>query len=316
MIAPDMTRPLYAILDVPHAGGVDPRDAIAALVGASGDPRAPAFVQLRAKQADTRERIAILEAIAPLCRDVPLVVDDDIEAALAVTAVIGVHLGQDDPGARELASVRARARQGFVVGLSSHNLAQLRAAIDQRPDYVGFGPVRATASKTNPDPVVGFDGLADACRVSRLPVVAIGGLDAQSGAHAIEVGAAMVAVIGALVGTSAEEIRSRRDAIGDALVRASEPLALDEVQRRIPVLGRDALVEIARWADDLAVLAGLRLPARFRPIWQDGEPRYRPSDVHDLLAALGKRNDESWAQWTARGDLDGSDPLVHIRRAL
>jgi thiamine-phosphate diphosphorylase len=296
MIAPDMTRRLYAILDLPHAGGVDPHDAITALVG--GDHR-PAFVQLRAKQADTRERVAVLERIAPACiaANVPLVVDDDIEAALApIAGVAGVHLGQDDVGAHEIASLRARAaalgRARFVVGLSSHNLSQLRAAIDQGPDYVGFGPVRPTGSKANPDPTVGFAGLADACRVSRLPVVAIGGLDAQSGALAIELGAAMVAVIGALVAASREEIRERRDAIDLALARASEPLPLDEVQRRIPVLSADALTEIARWADDLGVLAGLRLPARFRPIWQNGEPRYRPSDVHDLVAALDKHADE------------------------
>lgn len=313
-----MTRRLYAILDVPHQGGVDPRDAITALV--AGD-HPPAFVQLRAKQADTRERIALLERIAPACiaANVPLVVDDDIDAALApIEGVSGVHLGQGDAGVHEVASLRARAaalgRARFVVGLSSHNLPQLRAAIDQAPDYVGFGPVRPTGSKTNPDPTVGFAGLADACRVSRLPVVAIGGLDAQSGALAIELGAAMVAVIGALVGASVEEIAQRREAIDLALVRASEPLALDEVQRRIPVLSADALTEIARWADDFGVLAGLRLPARFRPIWQNGEPRYRPSDVHDLVAALGKHAEESWAQWSARGDLDGSDPLVRLRR--
>lgn len=314
-----MTRRLYAILDLPHGGGVDPHAAVRALVGGA---HPPAFVQLRAKQSDTRERIAMLERIAPACRaaDVPLVVDDDIEAALApIDGVVGVHLGQDDEGARAVASLRARAaalgRPRFVVGLSSHNLHQLRAAIDQSPDYVGFGPVRPTATKANPDPTVGFAGLADACRVSRLPVVAIGGLDAQSGALAIELGAAMVAVIGALVGASAEEISQRRDAIDLALARASEPLSLDEVQRRIPVLSGEALTEIARWADDLAVLVGLRLPARFRPIWQNGEPRYRPSDVHDLVAALGKHADESWAQWSARGDLDGSDPLVRLRRA-
>ncbi|HWB79259.1 MAG TPA: thiamine phosphate synthase [Nannocystaceae bacterium] len=314
-----MTRRLYAILDVPHAGGVDLREAIAALT--SGD-HPPAFVQLRAKRADTRERIAMLERIAPACvaANVPLVVDDDIDAALApIDGVAGVHLGQDDDGAREVTALRARAaaigRARFVVGLSSHNLSQLRAAIDQAPDYVGFGPVCPTGSKANPDPTVGFSGLADACRVSRLPVVAIGGLDASGGALAIELGAAMVAVIGALVGSSHAEIRDRRDAIARALAVASEPLALDEVQRRIPVLSADALTEIARWADDYGVLAGLRLPARFRPIWRNGEPRYRPSDVHDLVAALGKHADESWAQWSARGDPGGSDPLVRLRRA-
>lgn len=312
---------LYAILDVPHGGGVDPRDAIAALVGAAGDRR-PAILQLRAKRAATRERIALLEQLAPPClaAGVPLVVDDDIEAALApIPGLVGVHLGQDDPGADAVAELRARAaalgRARFVVGLSTHDLGQLRVAIDRGPDYVGFGPVCTTASKANPEPTVGFGGLADACRISRVPVVAIGGLDAKTGAHAIELGAAMVAVIGALVGTSTDEIRTRRDALAEAFARAAEPLAIEEVQRRIPVLSVEALEEIARWADDLGVLAGLRLPARFRPQWRGGTAVYRPSDVHDLAAALGKHADESWAQWTARGDHDGSDPLVRLRRS-
>jgi thiamine-phosphate pyrophosphorylase len=305
---------LYAILDLPHGAGVDPVAAMRALVGAPGD-RQPAIVQLRAKAMTTAQRIAMLEQLAPVCvaAGVPLVVNDDVDAALAgVPGVSGVHLGQDDPGARELASLRARA-PGLLVGLSSHNPTQLRAAIDQAPDYLAFGPVRATASKANPDPTVGLAGLADACRISRVPVVAIGGLDASAGAQSIGVGATMVAVIGALIGATVEEISARRVTLVDAFARAAEPLELDEVQRRIPVLSREALVEIASWADDLGVLAGLRLPARFRPLWRGGEPRYRPSDVCDLLAALGKHADESWTQWSARGDLDGSETLVRLR---
>ncbi|MBC7976818.1 MAG: thiamine phosphate synthase, partial [Myxococcales bacterium] len=257
----------------------------------------------------------VLERIAPECRaaGVPLVVNDDVEAALAgIPGVSGVHLGQDDPGARELAGLRSRGR--MWVGLSSHNPAQLRAAIEQAPDYVAFGPVLATQSKANPDPTVGMAGLADACRISRLPLVAIGGLDAHTGAQAIANGAAMVAMISALVDDEPDAIARRRVALVEAFATAAAVLDVDEVQRRIPVLSRETLVEIARWADDLAVLAGLRLPARFSPSWRDGEVHYRPSDVADLLWALGKQPGESWAQWSARGDLDGSETLVRLRR--
>ncbi len=307
---------LYAILDLPHAHGLVASQWFAAVCGGG---EAIAACQLRWKGADTAARLEVLAVLGPLCAavGVPLYVNDDLDAALAgVPGVVGVHLGQGDAGVDDVVGVRRRAvaagRTEFRVGLSTHTPAQLRAAIAGGPDYVAYGPVAKTRSKADPDPVVGFEGLADACRISNVPVVAIGGLDVAGAARAIGVGAAMVAVIGGLVAASAEgtsvAARDYRQAIG----AAAEPLGVAEVHARIPVISVETLELVARWADDLSVLAGLRLPARFRPSVEGGVVRYRPSDVCDLLTAIGKRDGESWADWNARGDL-GDPSVVPLR---
>jgi thiamine-phosphate pyrophosphorylase len=308
---------LYAILDLPHPHGLDPLIQLEAILEGAG--ASLVLCQLRAKSATPVERRAVLERLAPAClaAGVPLVVNDDLELALAgIPGTGGVHLGQGDPGIDEVLAIRGRAagsRGRFQIGISTHDTAQLRAAIAQRPDYIAYGPVLATRSKAHPDPVVGFDGLADACRIAPGPVVAIGGLDPAGAARAIEVGAAMVAVIGGLVRPTARETAAAARAYATAIAGAAQWLDVDEVHARIPVMSIASLTEIATWAEDLAVLATLRLPTRFRPRIEGGVARYRSSDVCDLLAAIGKRDDESWADWRARGDL-GEDNIVLLRR--
>lgn len=309
-------RGLYAIYDHPHAGGVPPAQAVAALVRGGA-----AAVQVRAKHATTAARIELLREVAPACRDaaVPLIVNDDLDAALAgIEGVRGVHLGQGDPGFDDLAAVRARAEAAGVpdllVGISTHDLEQLRRAGRQRPDSVAFGPVVATASKPGHDPVVGFDGLLHACRVAAAPLVAIGGLDAEGGRRAIEVGASAVAMIGALIDDDAAAVEARARAMAAVLADAARPLTLDEVARRIPVVDREQLVMLAHVAGDLGVHGELALPIRFAPhVGPDGAVSYRPCDVLDVLYALDKRPEESWDQWAARGRGTPAG-LVQLRR--
>ncbi len=310
-----MAGPLYAILNVPHAHGLPPAAVAQAMLrGGAG------WVQLRAKRADTAERTALLIELAPIFAeaDARLVVNDDVEAALDPRATVdALHLGQGDPGVDNLPAIRRRAEQAgrhLRIGISTHDLAQLRAADAQAPDYVAFGPVAATPSKVGHDPVVGIAGLADACRIARSPVVAIGGLDQALATRAIEVGAAMAAVIGALCAPTAAEVEDRTRDFARRLIDASRPLSISEVHARIPVISCAALEQIARFGDDLSVHIGMGLPARFRPICEQGEIRYRPCDVEDLLGALGKRGDESWEQWLARGDLADDTALVRLRR--
>jgi thiamine-phosphate pyrophosphorylase len=305
-----IVRGLYAIVDVPHPHGLDAAVVTeAVLAGAS-------IVQLRAKSASTAERIALLERMVPGCRraGVPLFVDDDLAAATAVSGVAGVHLGQGDPGADDVARVRAQLAGALAIGLSTHDLPQLRAAIAQRPDYVAFGPVASTRSKAHADPVVGIDGLADAARTCTLPLVAIGGLDDMLASRAIEVGASAVAVIGALVDRTPEAIAARARALAERVREAARPLDVAEVHARIPVLSAEVLAELGRWSDDLAIHRALGLPARFGPLREGDVVRYRPSDVVDLLAAMGKRADESWETWNARGDRPELAELVRLRR--
>ena len=289
------------------------------MLPADGGPGA-SLIQLRAKQASTAERVELLRAVAPDCAavGVPLVVNDDVEAALAgVPGVRGVHVGQGDAGFDDVDRLRARAREqgipGFMVGVSTHDPVQLRAACHQGPDYVAYGPVLPTTSKERPDPVVGLAGLEDACRHAFRPVVAIGGLDLQSGAAAIMAGATAVACISAVDGPAVGVITDRTRALATALEQAARPLDLDAVCREIPVLDREQLQELARWSDDVGTHITLGLPARFRPTIEDGTVWFRASDVRDLLMVLDKRAGETWDQWRERSSGADPGPLVQLR---
>ena len=113
------------------------------------------------------------------------VVNDDVDAALALDAD-GVHLGQADAGADE-----ARAA-GLLLGRSASTLEQALAA---DADYLGVGPIWETPSKTDADPALGLAGLREVCGAVRVPVIAIGGIDARNAAACIAAGAAGVAVV-------------------------------------------------------------------------------------------------------------------------
>lgn len=309
-------RGLYAIVDLPDPHGHAAAELTRAVLGGRGRGGAGAsVVQLRAKSATTRERITMLESMAPLCEAAAslLVINDDIDAAIAGPAG-GLHLGQGDLGADDLQELRSRMRPGSVLGLSTHDRGQLQAACQQKPNYVALGPIAPTVSKQNADPVVGFPGLLEGCRLATRPVVAIGGLDQASGSKAIELGASSVALIGALRHERLAEIESRAVGIAEAFERASAPLPFEQVCAAIPVFEAEQLLEIARWSDDLALLIGMGLPARFRPIHDGTTARYRPCDLLDLLYVLDKRADESWETWSTRSDRDDVGALVQLRK--
>lgn len=309
-------RGLYAIVDVPEPHGHTAAAITAAVLGGRGRGGAGAsVVQLRAKSATTEQRVAMLESMAPLCEAAGslLVVNDDIDAAVEGPAG-GLHVGQSDPGADDVTGLRARMRPGLVLGLSTHDRAQLQRACQQSPDYVALGPIAPTVSKENPDPVVGFPGLLEGCRLATRPVVAIGGLDQASGAKAIELGASSVAIIGALRHKRLAEIEARAVALAEAFEVASAPLPFQQVCAAIPVFAPEQLLEIARWSDDLALLIGMGLPARFRPKHDGTTAQYRPCDLLDLLYVLDKRADESWEAWSSRTDSDDTGALVRLRK--
>lgn len=159
--------------------------------------------QVRAKRATTAELLRLTRVVLASVRPygARVVVDDRLDVALAAGAD-GVHLGADDlpvHDARALADASgAAAADGtrFLVGGTCRDRAQVEAARDAGADYVGFGPVRATTSKTGlPDPL-GVDAVARAAGV--LPLVAIGGLDVTTVPAVRAAGAHGVAVIGAI----------------------------------------------------------------------------------------------------------------------
>lgn len=123
-----------------------------------------------------------------------LVVNDRIDVALAVGAD-GVHLGQTD-----LPLAEARRIAGSLwIGVSTHDVDQVRAACAGGADYLGFGPVFATRTKRNPDPVQGLSGLRAAVAEARgLPVVAIGGITPGDAAAVYAAGAAAICAISAV----------------------------------------------------------------------------------------------------------------------
>jgi len=310
---------LYAIVDLPHPHGLDAATLTRAVLGnrLEGGGDGASVVQLRAKHATTEQRVATLRQMSPLCREagVPLIMNDDLDAALEAGAD-GVHLGQDDPGADDPPSLRARAaaagRVDFVVGLSTHDLGQLRAAGRRGPDYLALGPIAPTRSKQDPEAVVGLSTLLDGARLASRPLVAIGGMNRQLGARTLEAGAAAVAVIGALVFDAPAKIQREAIALSSAFERAAALLSIEEVHRRIPVLSAELLADLARWGDSLGTHVSLGLPARFAPRMSNGQPCYRPCDVLDLMMALGKHPAETWEQWRER-DPEDAGPIVQLR---
>jgi thiamine-phosphate pyrophosphorylase len=146
-------------------------------------------VQWRLKGVPTLEVVERGRSARSLCarHGVTFLVNDDLEAALMLGAD-GVHLGREDSGAD-----RAK-EQGLVLGVSAATVDEARA-VAVAADYVGAGPVWTTPSKTDADPPIGLDGLRAICSAVRVPVVAIGGIDASNAGDCIRAGAAGVAVI-------------------------------------------------------------------------------------------------------------------------
>jgi thiamine-phosphate pyrophosphorylase len=147
---------------------------------------------------------------------VTLILND--RADLAVLAGWGVHVGQGDLSPADAKTVVLRTiphpsqvREGWatrLVGVSTHNEAQLIAADASDADYIAIGPVFATATKLNAEPVVGLDGVRRARALTRKPLVAIGGITLQNARSVIDAGGDSVAVIGGLFvpGRSVREV--------------------------------------------------------------------------------------------------------------
>jgi thiamine-phosphate pyrophosphorylase len=122
---------------------------------------------------------------------VRIIVNDRPDIA-AIAGAGGVHVGQDD---LPVQAARQICGDGLWVGVSTHNLVQLRDADRTSADYIAVGPIFPTATKDNPDPVVGVDLLRAARQLTRKPLVAIGGITVESAADVFRAGADCVAVI-------------------------------------------------------------------------------------------------------------------------
>ena len=151
----------------------------------------------QATVAEAIDIVRIARMARRICDEVgaALIVNDRVDIALAVRAD-GVHLGQTD---LPIADARRIAGDRLLIGLSTHDLDQVRAACAAGADYVGFGPVFATKTKAKPDPVQGIEALRDACSLAgQIPIVAIGGCSPETAQALYQAGAKAVCAIGAI----------------------------------------------------------------------------------------------------------------------
>ncbi len=174
-------------------------------------------VQYREKAASTRRMIAEARELRQLCRaaGVPFIVNDRIDVALAVDAD-GVHVGQDDmpaPLARRLIG------KGRILGVSAGNVDEARRAEEEGADYIGASPVFATPTKPDAPAPMGVEGLRKLAGAVSIPVVAIGGMNAQNARAVMLAGAAGLAVVSAIVG--AQDVEAAARAIADAVKEAA-----------------------------------------------------------------------------------------------
>jgi len=154
------------------------------------------LLQYRNKSGNTRQMLDhARELKRHLGNSVKLIMNDRADLAV-VAGFDGVHVGQDDlspEGARKVIGDK------LWLGVSTHNPDQVREADKTTADYIAIGPVFATASKANPDPVIGLEGVRKARALTTKPLVAIGGITRANCRSVIEAGADSVAVISDLL---------------------------------------------------------------------------------------------------------------------
>jgi thiamine-phosphate pyrophosphorylase len=124
------------------------------------------------------------------------VVNNRVDMAMLLNA--GVHVGQEDMRPGDILKARGQAEPPTLLGLSTHNAEQLAAAAEQPVDYVALGPIFSTASKANPDPVIGVERLSGWRSLASQPLVAIGGITRANARAVLDAGADSVAIIGGL----------------------------------------------------------------------------------------------------------------------
>jgi thiamine-phosphate pyrophosphorylase len=210
-----MPRPfdltLYIVTDTKIARGRDQVEVIAQAIAGGAT-----VVQLRDKDLPARDQYALGLRLRELTRQhgVALIVNDRADLALALDAD-GVHLGQDD-----LPPTVARQLLGpdRIIGVSAGNPAELELVRREGADYLGVGPFNVTGSKSDAGGAIGAAGIVAVRALTRLPIVAIGGIGAGDVPAAIAAGADGVAVISAVVGADDPAAAARR--LRDAVISA------------------------------------------------------------------------------------------------
>jgi len=189
--------PLYAIA---HLDALDaPLQFIKNLFDANVQ-----LIQLRAKKISRDDFINIAQSVIDLrkqlfsSKSLPLIIINDQPEICLKVGANGAHLGQSDitpEEAREILGAQA------IIGLSTHNLEQVKQACLQDVSYIASGPIFPTQTKENPSPQLGIAGLKEAVKNSTLPLVAIGGITAENVSEVYATGAHSAAVVSDLQNT-------------------------------------------------------------------------------------------------------------------
>lgn len=215
---------LYGILDLAYVDRAEALQVATAMMEGGID-----VIQLRAKNLGEGDIEAVAKILVPLAREaaVPLILNDFPHLAAAVGAD-GTHVGQDDlpiAEARRLASVEDRATpRQLVIGKSTHSVAQAIAAGREGADYVGFGPLFATPTKPDYNPI-GLDDIARVHELVRVPIFCIGGIKLENLAAVLAAGAQRVVIVSGILQAA--------DVAG--YTRAAKALLLHNLNRNTPV---------------------------------------------------------------------------------
>jgi thiamine-phosphate pyrophosphorylase len=183
---------LYPILDSVLFPDADAMFAAADELAAA----ACTLLQYRNKSGNARQMLdQARELRARLGASIKLIMNDRADLCLAA-GFDGLHVGQDDLSPDAARKILGSARW---LGVSTHNPEQLAEADLTSADYLAIGPIFATVSKADPDPVVGLEGVRQARKLTGKPLVAIGGITRANARSVIEAGADAVAVISDLL---------------------------------------------------------------------------------------------------------------------
>jgi|SRR5271163_3908023 thiamine-phosphate pyrophosphorylase len=151
------------------------------------------WIQIREKDLSGQELLALARraAAAPRRTGAKVLINGRMDVALAAGAD-GLHL---PAGSMAPSVFRAIAPEGFVIGVSCHSVEEVRQAETEGADYVLFGPVFAPISKTSELAPLGIEGLAEAARAVRIPVIALGGITRENADKCVTAGAKGIAGI-------------------------------------------------------------------------------------------------------------------------
>lgn len=177
--------------------------------------------QLREKQADYEHFKMIALRIKPICKEygVPLIINDNVKLAKEIDAD-GVHLGQDD---LDIKSAREYLGQDKIIGVSAHNVAEALAAQQGGADYLGSGAAFVTSTKTDAG-AIDRKVLADIAHTVKIPVVAIGGINAENITQLQNLGLDGVAVVSAIfaaedIPCAVRELKAKAELVAQSSVK-------------------------------------------------------------------------------------------------